>query len=323
MSAAMQPGETFATPGVLLRQAREAAGLSVADIASRLRMGARQVSALEAADYAALPSGTFLRGFVRNYANAVGLESNAVLELLERTHGAARPIAATPVVEPANQKMQVRDPGGPLASRSVQRLVWLLVAVLLGAAAWYWWSEVMQKRGAAAPVVADLAKPVTQPVQSVLAVPVDSALPSQPITAVAEAAPERVPAPGGGSTAIAATIPAEPAQVAPQGALNKVSLEPANPAGVPVTKSPGMIAKPGMNVLGFTFSGESWVEVVDGNGRTILSRRFRAGEAEEIAGKPPLRVVVGNSSVTRMAVNGQEFDLAPHTKVAVARLTVQ
>ena len=75
--------------------------------------------------------------------------------------------------------------------------------------------------------------------------------------------------------------------------------------------------------LGFTFSGDSWVEVVDGAGKTILSRRFKSGDAEEIAGRAPLAVVIGNASTTRMAFNGREFDLVPHTRGAVARMTVK
>ena len=75
--------------------------------------------------------------------------------------------------------------------------------------------------------------------------------------------------------------------------------------------------------LGFTFSGESWVEVIDGSGKTILSRRYRAGDAEEVSGRAPFSVVIGNAKSTRMAFNGREFDLDPHTRGAVARVTVK
>ena len=80
--------------GALLRESRERLGLSPADIASKLRMGLKQVTALENSDYAALPTGTFLRGFVRNYAKAVALNTNEVLALLEKTHSGAGAVKA-------------------------------------------------------------------------------------------------------------------------------------------------------------------------------------------------------------------------------------
>ena len=75
--------------------------------------------------------------------------------------------------------------------------------------------------------------------------------------------------------------------------------------------------------MGFTFSGDSWVEVIDGNGKSVLARRFKGGDVEEVVGRAPFSVVVGNAQSTRMAYNGKEIDLVPHTRVSVARVTVK
>ena len=69
-------------PGRILAAERERQGLAPSDIAQRLRMSAWQIEALEADDYSRLPRGTFLRGFVRNYAKALGLPPDDVLSLL-------------------------------------------------------------------------------------------------------------------------------------------------------------------------------------------------------------------------------------------------
>ena len=68
-----------ATPGEMLKRAREATGLTVGDIAARLRMGVKQVHALEMADYASLPTGTFLRGLMH-----IGQNKNCIT-LIKRT----------------------------------------------------------------------------------------------------------------------------------------------------------------------------------------------------------------------------------------------
>jgi cytoskeleton protein RodZ len=51
--------------GEHLREAREALGLRVDDIAQALKLGRRQVEALEAGEWEHLPGVTFTRGFVR------------------------------------------------------------------------------------------------------------------------------------------------------------------------------------------------------------------------------------------------------------------
>jgi cytoskeleton protein RodZ len=64
--------------GEQLRAARKARLLEVADVAQALKLGPRQVEALENGDWEGLPGATFVRGFVRNYARLVQIDSGAV-----------------------------------------------------------------------------------------------------------------------------------------------------------------------------------------------------------------------------------------------------
>ena len=93
--------------GELLRLARDKAGLSSAEVASRLRMGIKQVRALEENDYSSLPTGTFLRGFVRNFAKEVGVKPENALALLEKTHLAAVRLSASSVVVPSESTVMI------------------------------------------------------------------------------------------------------------------------------------------------------------------------------------------------------------------------
>jgi len=65
--------------GTKLARAREAQDLSVADVARALRLGIKQVEALEANAYDKLPGRTFVRGFVRNYARLVSLDPDRLV----------------------------------------------------------------------------------------------------------------------------------------------------------------------------------------------------------------------------------------------------
>ena len=66
-----------AATGAALRQAREAAGLTLADVAGRTRVPLRQLESIERGSYDALPSPTYAVGFARAYARAVGADEVA------------------------------------------------------------------------------------------------------------------------------------------------------------------------------------------------------------------------------------------------------
>jgi len=72
--------------GRLLVEAREKSGLSVDEVASRLRLMPRQVRALESGDIDALPGPAFVRGFLRNYAKLLQVDAEPLLEAC-RVHG--------------------------------------------------------------------------------------------------------------------------------------------------------------------------------------------------------------------------------------------
>lgn len=65
--------------GAELTRAREALGLSIADVAQQLKFAPRQIEALEQERFDRLPAGTFVRGMLRAYARMLKLDSGAVV----------------------------------------------------------------------------------------------------------------------------------------------------------------------------------------------------------------------------------------------------
>ena len=78
---------TLAGCGERLRLAREAAGLSVDDVAARLHMPARVVKSLEAEDWSRLGAPVFVRGQVRSYSRLLGLTT---APMMAAVHGCSR-----------------------------------------------------------------------------------------------------------------------------------------------------------------------------------------------------------------------------------------
>ena len=66
------------TAGERLREAREAQGMSLAEIAERTRVPMRHLEGIENSDFSALPSPTYAVGFAKAYARVVGLDEVAI-----------------------------------------------------------------------------------------------------------------------------------------------------------------------------------------------------------------------------------------------------
>ncbi len=79
------------TLGELMIAARERWNLSAGDVARQLRLGLRQVEALEANRFDTLPGNTFVRGFIRNYAKVVQIDPATFLEAYERSRPQIQP----------------------------------------------------------------------------------------------------------------------------------------------------------------------------------------------------------------------------------------
>ena len=87
-----------AQPGHALRRARESLGLTQDEIAARTRIPIASVCAIEDEDWVKLPAPVYARGFLRLYANELGLDADEVVGAWRAAVGDAggrqRPISA-------------------------------------------------------------------------------------------------------------------------------------------------------------------------------------------------------------------------------------
>lgn len=122
--------ESGASLGARLRAAREQLGLDLEDAARQLCLSPRQVAALEADNIGGLPSPTFARGFIRNYARLLQLDAEPLLALYrgmmpDNTSGAS---------------ISLHSEGIPIQTGN--RKAWmpyLMASVLLAVAGGSWW----------------------------------------------------------------------------------------------------------------------------------------------------------------------------------------
>ena len=106
MTAAYDPSPDEQGAGVEFRDARRARGLSLDDCQRATRISRRYLEALEEDDYAALPAPVFARGFLRSYAQYLGVDATT---LISRFPGEARPGDALPGIDVLGQPPRRRE----------------------------------------------------------------------------------------------------------------------------------------------------------------------------------------------------------------------
>jgi cytoskeletal protein RodZ len=79
-----------------MRKAREAAGLTLKDIAETTRVPLRHLAALEEGNFSALPGATYVAGFARAYARAVGLDEAELVGEIRNEIGEAGGLGHSP-----------------------------------------------------------------------------------------------------------------------------------------------------------------------------------------------------------------------------------
>ncbi|BDU50142.1 helix-turn-helix domain-containing protein [Haliovirga abyssi] len=71
--------------GVYLKEAREAKGITIEEIAKETKIQKRYLEALEAEEFEEIPGETYIRGFLKNYSTFVGLDVKEVIQKYEET----------------------------------------------------------------------------------------------------------------------------------------------------------------------------------------------------------------------------------------------
>src|SRR5437867_13341548 len=77
--------------GEQLRAQRERKGITLEQAAADTRIREKFLTALEAGDYPALPGAVYTRGFLRNYAENLDLETDEPLAPFQQARGGAPP----------------------------------------------------------------------------------------------------------------------------------------------------------------------------------------------------------------------------------------
>lgn len=264
-----------ATIGERLRAGRERAGLSVAAAAEKLHLDSKVIEALEADRFAELGASVYVRGHLRRYGDFVGEQgAELVNAYTARSEAKSPPPDLTQVPHPERRA----DP-----RRLVTPLVGLGCALVLAVAIWW----VLAGSHAGTRATSGAATPAET-------LPAASSAPSAAPTSAAQPAAMRV----------ADAVPvAAPAGKSANGSASPTTTSP-DPNAVRREEAPARPMK-----LTLELSGESWVEIYDSRGTRLFYDVASAGSVQNVEGRPPLRVVLGNAAGVSVQVDGQSREI--------------
>ena len=312
-------------PGRLLHQARLDLRLAPEDVAQILHLSSKQIIALETDDFQSLPAPTYVRGYLRGYAQLLGLAPEKVIEAYN-----SLTIPAKPILPPQSAPPQVTSSDNRIKAASLG-----VAAVVLGLV-YLWWQSNDQslEQTGELPAVTGQASVDVSPSPTIAA---DTSSSVAPAGLLATSGGEAVSPPGAGVTpapnAVApATVPAGQttisgmtANVAPVEATKPASVAPAPADHVTTQRTRRAVdIPPGVPRARMVLQAveESWADIRDARDNRLLYENVPAGRRISIEGVAPFSVFLGNADGVRVEFNGRNYDVSRHKRGQVARFTL-
>ncbi|PCI51093.1 MAG: hypothetical protein COB51_02690 [Moraxellaceae bacterium] len=288
------------SPGTMLREARESQGLSVEEVAERLYLTKSKVQSLEQDDFKRMSEATFIRGYMRSYANLLGLSGDVVAQAFNQLHLVNRKVPVNP-----HYLGVVSGSEGLLVDVSVKqqahwgdaKVRWFTygVALLLGLMVVFNWEQIEYKGF------------MGMGFEKVAVESVDGSLIVEDLNSTESSLPPLHLLGGTLSDLLNEDPPPSQAEAKDY------------PQEMPQYER--LVDNQGIFM---SFSGECWVSIKDQDDQVIFASLKNAGETLDISGIGPFKVLLGNAPVVELKYNGRAVNLRPFTRkqthTAVVRL---
>jgi cytoskeleton protein RodZ len=274
--------------GTYLSQIRQEQSRSLEDIAAKTYIPLRLLKAIEAGQEKPLPEPVFIQGFIRRYADALGLDG---MDLSQKfpvhvtplptmaSTSLSREVRVRDAVEPSYRQPQIEEsPPGQVPTQRQPYLPYLVAAGLL--------------------VLGGIALTVVRAISSKQPEATKSAvvLPKQPApVASPSVSPPRPPASPKASPSLTATSASPSPSIA---SSPSITSSPASPA---IKSSPTSTAPVSVEM---NLTGDSWVQVIV-DGEVKAEETLPKGTRRSWSGKKEITILAGNAGAVSISQNGE------------------
>ncbi|MCU6433165.1 DUF4115 domain-containing protein [Undibacterium sp. Jales W-56] len=317
------------TAGAMLAAARLQKEWTVQQVADQLKLSGRQIIALEANQFEALPKMVIVRGFIRSYAKLLKIDVEPILAKLPQESTAMadvphlRPALTTPFLESKLPLMGRQDPTN-------SKYIWGAIMLAILAAGFFavqklehtgWIQKFLAHQVASTPE--QTASNVVESAEIVPALPVSPVQvasdkkmepvvnPMQKEVAIAKQTPEL-------TSGAAQTIPQTVAQATPL--VSSVASQVTSPA--PTVSNPAALEQ-SANLMKFKFRQDSWIQIKRENGSVVTSHLAKAGTEESFDVKEALQIKIGNAAGVDGTLRGVSLNIAATKESNVINLNVK
>lgn len=287
--------------GEMLRVKRESLGLSLREVADRLRLRVAIIESIEANDFQIGQVHTFTRGYVRSYAKLVGVDEKAVLDLFDSLN----------VTKSSDHDMQSFSQGTQKKKHdnNIMKLTWGIFAIIVGISA-IWWYQNEQNVDT---VVNEVAAQVDEQEFDPASIEPDLAeqaeiLDQQEAVEASNAVVFELE-----SVASGAEVSEQDAVIQPE-VVEQESQVAETPVQLPAEIPPAIL---------MSFKSDCWIKIQDVNGKTLSTGVMKAGQTLELEGQGPFKFVIGAPEAASLSISGEPFDLSGYTAGKVARFTAE
>lgn len=293
------PASVPASAGALLRQARQAQGIALEDLANALKVPIEKLQALENEDWQRLPDVVFLRAVAQTVCRTLQIDAQPVLALLPQQKMAT-------LVPQLGLNEPMRERGVPsIFATHDQRSRWPWAVLLLVVLAGVVYVGLQWQ-------VPGLTRELSAALDTKSAEAADAPLFPPAVQQEDEGATDE----GAALSATALMQPAVPEEGGPQA--------PAEAAGPEVAAEAATAAAAGgVPVLRITAKGATWVQVTDAQQRLLIEKILQDGEVFITSAPKPLTVAVGKADLATVEVNGAPLDVQALARSNVARFEVK
>lgn len=276
-----------ATLGTILSQTRKQKGLSVGEVAERLKLPARQVEAMESGRYKGLPEAVFIKGFLSSYARLLELDEKELKQYLQQIFPAGNQQLTSDVCKVTSEGLDFQN---KLQRRHFPRwLIVVLVGILIGAVVYAWQhkstSENARQTATASQEISAQATSISDIAASNIRI--------VPMTA----------------SELTSTSAASTGANASQTDAGHTSMEASQALAV---STDTLVIKP---------ENKTWLQVSDRSGKVLIKEVIDAGSTHQFSGAAPYKIILGNTLGTSIQFAGKDVAI-PQNKKRTAVITV-
>lgn len=126
--------------GARLKEARVSKGYSLDDLQEITKIQKRYLSAIEEGNYSIMPGTFYVRAFIKQYAEAVGLDSNELLETFKSeipANNTVQNVTATTNIQQPQQRRRLARKTAKGSSDWMPKIIVALFIIIIIAAIWF------------------------------------------------------------------------------------------------------------------------------------------------------------------------------------------